>query len=121
MPLMWNNAMRFRPVEDILLFIKDASVEEAVLIIEGLGRGTEDYYVHNENVSGVFDITELCASYEGSLLAQEVDKITFCGGPYKTGWYEGDLQTVLYDRVLYGITEYGPSQMAEIVGLNYSL
>lgn len=113
--------MRFKPVEDILLFIKDSSIEEACNIIEGLGRGGDDYYVNNKDSNGVFEIGELCASYEGSLLAQIVEGITFEGGPYKRGWYVGDLQKVLYDRVLYGILEFGPTEVGEVVGLSYGV
>jgi len=118
---MWHTAFRSRPVEDLLLYIKDASIEEACDIIESLGRGDEDYFVSNDRMSGVFTMREIAASYEGSLLAQVVTNIDFEGGPHKNGWYCGDLQKVLYDRVFYGLVERGPSEMAGVVGLQYGV
>ena len=118
---MWSPAFRSRQVEDILLFIKDASIEEACDIIEGLGRGEEDYFVSNERMSGVYTMQEIRASYDGSLLAQVVDNIDFEGGPHNKGWYCGDLQKVLYDRVFYALVECGPQEVARVVGLQYGI
>lgn len=120
-PLIWNQAFRSRQVEDLLLFIKDSSIEEACDIIEGLGRGDEDYFVSNDRMSGCYTIREIAASYEGSLLAQVVDNIDFEGGPDRKGWYCGDLQKVLYDRIFYGLIEYGPTEVARVVGLQYGV
>lgn len=121
MPLMGNAAFRSRPVEDLLLYIKDSSIEEACDIIEALGRGDEDYFVSNDFMSGCYTIKEIAASYDGSLLAQVVDNIDFEGGPHKAGWFCGDLQKVLYDRVFYGLIERGPSEVADVVGLQYGV
>lgn len=121
MPLIWNAAFRSRQVEDILLFIKDSSIEEACNVIEDLGRGEEDYFVSNDNISGVFTIREIRASYDGSLLAQVVDNIDFEGGPTNKGWYCGDLQKVLYDRIFFALVEYGPQEVARVVGLQYGV
>lgn len=116
MPLMFSPVMRVRYVEDILLFIKDSSIEEAVRIIEDLGRANEEIY---SGELGASDIKELAAGFEGSLLACTVENLTFEGGPNKRGWYDGDLQKVLYDRVLYGIVQHGPPYVARVVGLDY--
>jgi hypothetical protein len=113
---MFSPIMQVRQVEDILLFIKDSSIEEAVRIIEDLGRGTEDVY---SGELGCSDIRELAAGFDGSLLACIIENLTFTGGPYKLGWFDGDLQKILYDRVLYAIVQHGPSYVATIVGLDY--
>jgi len=121
MSLFYNKAMKSRTVHDIMLYITDSSIEEACKIIEDLGRGNDELYLHNDVMSGAYTIWEIAASYDGSLLAQMCDGICFEGGPNRKGWYDGDLQKVLYDRVLYAITEFGPSSVAGSVGLNYSL
>lgn len=121
MTLAFNSAMRYRPIEDILLFVQDSSIEEGRRIIEDLGRGSDELYVTNELLNGAFTIKEISMSYEGSLLCCIVDNITFQGGPHKNQWFDGNLQRVLYDTVLYGITEFGTSRVAEVVGLNYGL
>ncbi len=114
--------MRNRVVEDIILFTKDSSIEEACNIIEALGRGDDEYFVSNSHMSGVYSIQEIAASYDGSLLAQIVDNIDFAGGPHRDkGWYCGDLQKVLYDRIFYGLVEYGPNEVADVVGLHYGV
>lgn len=118
MPLMFSPIMRVRQVEDILLFIKDSSIEEACRIIEDLGRGTDDVY---SGELGSSDVRELAAGFDGSLLACTIENLTFQGGPHKAGWFDGDLQKVLYDRVLYAIVQHGPPYVAKVVGLDYGV
>lgn len=115
MSLLFNPVLQKKPLEDILLFVRNSSIYEAREILTKLGHGAEE--VHGE--FGTLDIIETCQSYNGSLLACEVDELVFEGGPHKVEWFVGSLQKILYDRLLRAIVEHGPEYVAEIVGLSY--
>lgn len=112
---MFHSALQSKTIEDILLYVSDASIWEAKDILTALGCGADDVYCF----LGMVDITELCMSFDETLPATEVNELTFQGGPNQVEWFCGNLQRFLYDRILQAAIQQGPNYVAEVVGLSY--
>jgi len=104
-------------IASIKATISNLSIEGAVSILDAFDYANDVIY-HRGNKWNVRDImNEQYFPFHQGRMAHETVIFWFWGGPpVKLSWYQGTLQTLLEDRVLYEIGVQGVTTIAKMIG-----
>ncbi len=99
------------------------SIDGALCILEVYGYSKDTVHVKGQKTPNRWQACELglekCFPDLQGRMAHETPIFWFWGGPpNKLKWYQGTLQTLLDDRVMYEIGQRGATAVAQLIGLD---
>lgn len=112
-----KKAAHQRAIASIKATTRDICIEGALNILDAFGYENTVFYCRKQKWRACDLGKEKYFPDLQGRFASETPLFWFWGGPpVKLKWYQGTLQTLLNDRVMYEISQQGAARIAEMIG-----